>query len=501
MERASKAEHKLKKICDELRITPEGRKWLDVCVDPFKDIEQRPSGYPDKTMARSVVQVFHSQQEVSRPSTVPIGSNWDCNIFTDTLWRPVAARVTTEDNGLFVKTGQTGTNAQRGGIQIRSGPTGVPLLTEQRTGSISLPLDVFDEESDSRLIAWAFEVHDKTAPLKRQGAVIVYRVSDDTSEPFIANVGNTSTDVTVINTAIKCHTLPEPPTTTAEAIDLPLSQEWKAEDGVYVVPLLNEPVNPPQQLKKLAFLAREGSNNYFPIIQTTTGVVQSIANSNAILPFSLSGAFFNGLSDESVLIVNCTAYIEQFPSKSSQLHRLTQMSCPQDNAAIELYTKIARVMPTGCPVDDNFLGAFIAGIANAARTIVPYIPTIARGIATTTEIIGQTVQAMNGPNRNQSQPSSTNREHRALNELTRAANEIKKDINKKENNNLQIVPYNPPVNRTIVVRNNNNNNAHNNGVRTINTNVKNKRNKNYDRTSQLFYDVKQRDKGNRWVGK
>lgn len=505
MDNAIRAEQKLKKICDSLGITPEGRKWLDVALDPFKDVEQRPSGYPDKTMARSVVQVFHSQLEITRPATVPLGSNWDCNIFTDTLWRPNSAKITTRTAGCFLKSGQTGTNASRGGLQIRSGPAGTPLLTEQATGSLSLPTDVFDEESDSRVIAWAFEVHDKTSPLKRQGAVITWRVSDDTSEATSANVINTNADVAVIQTTVPLYSLPEPPTTTAEAIDLPLSQEWKAEDGVYVVPLLNEPTNPLSQLKNIGFEAREGSNVYFNTI-TQTGVIQHVLQTNAKLPFTCSGAYFNGLSDESSLILNLTAYIEQFPSKSSALHRLTQMSCPQDNVAIELYTKIARIMPTGCPVDDNFLGAFISGIANAARAVIPHIPKILRGVGIATEVVSRTMDAFN-PSGNQRTMgehlgSSIQKEKKMIRDVEKVTNVLRNDVQRKEN---QIVPYhNNNNNREIIINRNNGNvvrNRQGSGIRMVETNTKNKRNKNYNRTAQLWSDVRQRDKGNRWVGK
>jgi len=38
MDKAAKAEQRIKNVCNKLGVTEGGRQWLDVALDPFKDI-------------------------------------------------------------------------------------------------------------------------------------------------------------------------------------------------------------------------------------------------------------------------------------------------------------------------------------------------------------------------------------------------------------------------------------------------------------------------------
>jgi len=77
MDKASRAEARIKSVCDRLGITEGGRKWMDTALDPFKDIIQKPIGFPDRIMSNSVVQTVHDSVSINAPGIV----NWDCNIF------------------------------------------------------------------------------------------------------------------------------------------------------------------------------------------------------------------------------------------------------------------------------------------------------------------------------------------------------------------------------------------------------------------------------------
>ena len=117
-----------------------------------------------------------------------------------------------------------------------------------------------------------------------------------------------------------------------------------------------------------------------PIINGGPTTCFALGTNNAIVPITLSGAYLTGLSGETTLTVNLTYYIEQFPSIISQLKRLSAPSCPEDFAAIELYTKVARKLPTGVEVNDNFLGAFVSGVSRIMQQVAPRIPAIINGV-------------------------------------------------------------------------------------------------------------------------
>lgn len=377
MDRAAKAENSIKTTCDSLGISPEGRKWLDVALDPFKDIQQKPTGYPDRVCAQSVVQTVHQSLDITKPATAT--GNWDCNIFLDTAWvdkqlfvtpRPLST-VTT----MFQNTSQEANPYQRGGLVIRSGPSGVPLSILQTSNkSLSLVTDVFQNDTSCRILGIGFEVHNTTAELNKQGSVITYRVDD---VPYVY-------PTTVVKDKASASSCPpydtmelvDPPTTAGEAIDLPGSLQWDAAHGVYVVPLFNQPSNPPVDLRAMPLLEVTSDTFYYQKINFDTTIAYIGDAGNAPIPITLSGAYFTGLSPETTLTLNLTYYVEQFPNFSSPLHRLTSPSCPDDYKAIELYTKVARHLPTGVKVNDNFAGAFVSGIATLMRAAIPHIPRL-----------------------------------------------------------------------------------------------------------------------------
>jgi hypothetical protein len=517
MEKASKAEQKLKQLCDRIGVTSEGRNWLDICLDPFKDIEQHPSGYPDKQLARSCVQVVHDTLTLTVPSGV--SGNWDCNIFLDTLWENMSLYDTNSLSGIEFAFGQVvGSPHNRGGLVVRAAAQGTPLTmpTTQNAECRSLVTDVFANTTPCRLLGLGFEVHDTTQELKKQGAVVVYRVSDDNVRLQKAHGQDTVTPV--VGSVNDCVVLPEPPTTQGQAIDLPLSQEWLAKDGCYVVPVLNTTTNPPDYPNRLGAESVDGTQtlvSYYPLIQTT-GATRYMASANLETPFSLSGAYFTGLDPAAVLVVNLCYYIEQFPAYSSPLHRLTKKGCPLDNEAIELYTKIARVMPCGVPVNDNFLGAFISGIANIARTVAPHIGTALRvGSALATALSppvhpnthlndlyrGNDIRPNSILGGNTNQSSSTQRRNEIVVVSPQRSQASVSRGTSQPNTERAIIPYTPildtlfPNQRREVERE---------VVREMRQNpnpqirVKNKRKKEYSRTNELIKKATMPDAGNKW---
>lgn len=390
MDKAAKAESRIKSVCDSYGISEPGRKWLNVALDPFKDILEKPQGYPDRIGAASVVQTVHSSLDVSAPSGT-LG-NWDANIFLDHAWNSTELFKTNKTNppshSSFNVVGQAaGPGFKRGGLVVRAANAGTVLniTTTQNAYCESYAMDVFENDTSSRIIAIGLEIHNTTAEINKQGSIITYRVSDepDTSTTSIcrdqSTVGNNSTYKTL--------ELVDPPQTAAEAIDLPGSLQWEAKAGAYIVPVFNEENNPPSDHRDLLIFEQEvtTSEMYLPRLYTEAVSSYSPDCVNMHVPITVSGAFLTGLSKETTLTVNLCYYVEQFPSWKSTMHRISTPSCPEDFKAIELYTKVVRKLPTGVEVNDNFLGAFVTGVSRLLAMAMPHIPkmiTLASGVGT-----------------------------------------------------------------------------------------------------------------------
>lgn len=375
MERATKAERNFKAACERMGISPQGKDWLELALDPFNDIPRSNAGYPDKIMTPSVVQRIHMTQNISG---LGAGITWDACIFLDQYYKKQDLFTTTTAAGnKYQRAGQGVTAKPRGGVVVRQAASGTSLNASTTTGATSFPEDVFDN-ADCRVIGLGLEIHNTTAELYKQGALITWRMPDGPVDHPTTVIQDTAT--ACVPQAIECSIAVRPPITATEAIDLPGSLQWEAAQGAYVVPVFISDENPPSFFH-LKAISCEGN---FPLI-SSTGAANSIAvtlsdGENYELPTSLSGVYLTGLSPETTLTVNVVLYVEVFPEKDNVLRRSARPSPAEDYKAIWLYTNIARSLPTGVPVDQNFLGAFISGVANLARAAVPYLPTIAASL-------------------------------------------------------------------------------------------------------------------------
>jgi len=385
-EKAAKAEISLAKTCDKLGITTEGKRWLDLALDPFKDLNMPTSGFPDAVEIPSVVETIHDSFVVSVPSSVAPGGLWDCNIFIDQLYNTITMRETDihSQGTIMAQSTQSGVIGSRGGIQVRSGPSNGELDQLTSTGSLSLKSDVLPE-SEVRVIGIGLEIHNTTAELQRQGAIVCYRSPNTSGENTVATLVYDFGVTACIPSSVPCLKLAEPPRTASQAIDMPGSLQWEAKDGAYIVPVLNEPTIEPETTEPMMVTGQNDSSGkvYAPTI-TSTGAAKLITmeNRNFIMPFSLSGCFLSGLSPTTTLQVNLTYYVEVFPNKDNVLRRIAQPSPGTDANAMALYGKIIETLPVGCQVSDNFLGAFMAGVSRIAGAAVQYLPQLGNALRT-----------------------------------------------------------------------------------------------------------------------
>lgn len=393
-DRAAKAERSLAKTCAKLGITESGKRWLDLCLDPFKDLNMPTAGYPDSVTVPSVVQTIHDSYTVAVPASVASGANWDCNIFVDSLYNSVLVYNTpydaTQSAVLQATQGVTGYN--RGGLVVRSAAAGTTLSTPTTTFGASLKQDILPQ-GDIRVIGLGLEIHNTTGELYKQGALVCYRVPDAPTETFAMNAMVDNGVTACVPRVDQALPLTSVPLTASAAIDLPGSLQWEAKDGAYIVPTLSSPTLPPESLELVPPFVSEGGNYYYPQlgqIGAAKRVIFGADTRNVEMGFSTSGVYLTGLSYQTTLQINMTYYVEVFPTKDSVLRRSVQPAPGLDAKALDLYAHIIAHMPVGVEVNDNFLGAFISGIANIARTVGGFLGrnagTISRGAALVGEV-------------------------------------------------------------------------------------------------------------------
>lgn len=483
MDKAAQAEARIKNICDKLGITEGGRKWVDIALDPFKDITQKPEGYPDRNMAPSVIQTVHASVDVSKPAGIT--GNWDANIFLDQVWEQTFLYRTDERFGAWNSDTQTPDPYVRGGLVVRAGPSGQDLImsTTKNNFSLGLVTDVFADDTSSRIIGIGLEIHNTTAEINKQGSIICYKISDDPVD--LVMVPYTYAAANIVNPVpVKGLELVEPPYNASQAIDLPGSVQWDAAKGAYVVPIFASENNDAQDRRTLAVYAKDDKtgDNFVPkILKDSVGGLVYFTNAyNERLPTTLSGCFLTGLSAETTLTVNLTYYVEQFPSFESPMHRVSGPSCPEDFAAIELYTKVAREMPCGVEVNDNFLGSFVSGISRVMGMVSRYTPTIVRGLGVASDVVNGFL------GNNDSRPMDQLRNPRQEQQIV-PVQSVRRPIQNAptSNKNRDIIITEPANNRQIVIHDGGRSTGGNRlpaaRTRSNGTKIKNKRDKDFNR--------------------
>jgi len=373
MQRAINAEKQIENVTERLGITESGKCWMDSALDPFKDASIKPCGYPDLNSGNSVIQVVKQAIDIA---TVSGGSNWDCNIFLDQWLTATNVLSTTSGNNYLQLTGQGVTPYITGGVVVRQAVAGTPTYLPTATQSIGIGASYF-ANSSTRVIGCAMEIVNTTAEINLQGSVCAWRNPFLYEDPNVMSIVQDTTTPSVPMTypRINGAVIPE---SVGNAVLLPGSKQWKAAKGAYIVFLLGTNENPAVGLlPNVPHLVSNGVS-YAPLI-TSTGVAKVMSVGTQVLPsnFLSGGAYFTGLSSSTTLKLNVIYILERFPTyANTDLIALAYPSSPYDPMALELYSKIAKSLITGVPVDQNAMADWIAGIAAAAndalKMMAPY---------------------------------------------------------------------------------------------------------------------------------
>lgn len=85
----------LSKLTEARKLSPEGRDWLTLALDPFHDYNHQVAGYPDANCSQTVVSCYQYQVEVAAPPGIAPNTNWDAHIYNMPICR-------TDDFGVFI---------------------------------------------------------------------------------------------------------------------------------------------------------------------------------------------------------------------------------------------------------------------------------------------------------------------------------------------------------------------------------------------------------------
>jgi len=433
----ARSQRALDKIGARLGLTPEGKQWLTAAIDPFHDTPLDVKGYPDVNEAASVVQVVKASQTFTVPGGVASGANWDMHIhmfpweFPGNLW---GGNYLTSNNGtqsggsgtfIYGKSinsnvGPVGFGAGYGGLCVDSCAAGANTFTLDPTGtSVNSPFFATLSPyftGEYRIIAKGFEVINTTSELNVQGLCTVYRqpcapIDSAKATLVVDATANTGSNPVYSTGVIDLVQTAMPPASTAEALLLDGTKQWKAKEGAYVVPTLSSMELPPgnntanaiMRLSSLdpsnvappsgygwAHLTGRGGSTLpapfqfgIPVSSSTFTTTPIGAGAEDFFNYNHGGAYLTGLSYQSAITVNVIYYIERFPSQQdSELVVLARHSCRNDCVALDLYSEIIREMPVGVPQRMNGFGEWFANaVSSAADFVSPVLSAIPHPVA------------------------------------------------------------------------------------------------------------------------
>lgn len=366
-------------------LSEESKNSLIQLTDPFHDFEVECIGLPDGLPEKSIVRKIKKSITIARPSTFPADEPWDVHICSMPERRYVVGSTNNtthvdmggfNSNGIFNESSNSHVLAPMlvysVGADGQTFPTGGPYVP----GNVNeVGVDFNDYfYGQSRVIASAFEVHDVSSELYKQGTCTVYRLPQFSydSTTLHTQTNGYSTSPTVVSRM--------PPGNLEQAMLLPGSRQWEAKWGCYCVDTYDLEENRPS--------AAEFGTRQFVVGDLPGSYAVTSLNSMALwrkydttllpaatyfkpIPRDTSGAFFTGLSPNSSLTLTVVMVIETFPTFTDPLVTLARSTPEMDPTFFMLYKAISQEIPAGVMVGENASGDFWDKILGIVSDVAP----------------------------------------------------------------------------------------------------------------------------------
>lgn len=386
-------------------IKPSSRDWLTGALDPFHDFQFTPEGLPDQFSGSSVVQFIKRKVTIQPPEGLLATEKWDAHIFTaPLLTKHDAAPMAAGPGGMYNEDLMTCSLGTLNAFVVKSGlptlPNALPSITTPFPGrQVLSPCDEGNTFSLMRLIGGGFEVHNDTAELYKNGSVTVYSQPSTIESDFgCVYAKDGATQLSNLGAFNKSRM---PPSTIGEATANVNSTTWSAAEGCYVPFLLDVAKLDFSQSSAipLVMVKVDNSDNYgaYPAwgIKTENGVPPpfidgATVGQRAIEPVRLahletSGAYFTGLSPETILTLDVRFIVEVAPTAANTtLISLATPSSEYDPDALVLYSRACRELPAGVKVNMNAAGDWwriVSGAIKFAAPVVAKLGPYGAGIA------------------------------------------------------------------------------------------------------------------------
>lgn len=378
--------------------TKAGEDWLTMALDPFHDYSVPITGLPDRTNVPTAVQFVKRKITIVAPPNLGGSETWDCHIFSLPLLTTFNAQATSGDQVYeSCQANPSSAVCQMGNINVVRMLSGNPTYVQDSFAAWddnSTVVNAYsptdgNKASQIRLIGGGFEVHNDTADLYKNGSVTCYSSSNDWSEVALGIVG----DGVAIDRLGAVKKARYPPVYSTDAALYTDARTWSAKDGAYV------PLRLDLDCPATKFRPRSQS---FPVFQDkengtadattgkmvptgkamTVGGVTIVAgppdlgnltlwvmngdgsgepDTNGWLeaPVETTGAFFSGLSQETVLTLDIRWITELAPTSANPaMLTMCSPSAHYDPRALECYTNSILDLPPGVPVGMNERGDF-----------------------------------------------------------------------------------------------------------------------------------------------
>lgn len=366
----------MNKYLQDSIMTQDGRDWLISALDPFHDYQQSLKGYPDLVSLPSNVQMHNGSLTISAPGV----ATWDCSIcFTgfDTAsvmdlplyasanqvghsYDSTAALSTVYLKSLMVLSANSGTN-------LSVGTAGVTI-----TG-----LDSRLSGERGRLIGVAYEVHNVTAEVYRQGSVLTATLQDNVRD--VDSCMFVDSAAVCANKDVQQDWSALIPSGMTHLRRIPSAGTWDARKGVYCIPRMTWPDVP---ITEVDGLHRTTRITYVDGNSTRTGHTGTTVVGGATLPiiqgapktsFAPTMSLFAGLSPETTLRITFRTIVEYFPDTTSALLYGSSPSTIYDASALQAYSRIAQHAPYAVPVNENAAGDYFRKLLKVANQVAPYV--------------------------------------------------------------------------------------------------------------------------------
>lgn len=417
--------------------TEPARAWMKAALDPFHDFDIAVTGIPDNDSQHSVVQVVPHVLTLRAPDNLEVGETWSAHICSLPIGNTVPVNSWNQLNAVdtIKRTGETesqagvlgtvtvishgdnpGVDAPNSSFPAHSEfPGGNPADygNVKRTFQAVSP-DDDNTTSMKKVIAGGFEVHNDTPELYKGGSVTVYQTPQSST-----NGWEEIDDAFLTSSRATSQICRQPPANRDRAVATPSSRTWEAKDGCYVPLRLGDDTHygtaAPRRFQTSDLdnsLQIPGQPINMGYVQTPSTETGFLSGTLAIRPLDIetTGAYFSGLSQETVLTLTVKFLMEVAPTTANKqlLYSAspTPLYCPR---ALETYHQIVRDLPPGVKVDYNDKGDWFRmvtkAMADTAMALAPAVAGINPGAGAVVGGIGTAARFANTLAQNKSRTS------------------------------------------------------------------------------------------------